>query len=368
MKIPFFNYPSLYTLQKERMDKVIKDVISRGAYILQKELEEFEIALAEYCNVKYAIGVANGTDAIWLSLMATGVGPGDEVIVPSHTYVASPASIKFVGASPILVECGYDNMMDTNNIVQAITNKTKAIMPVQLNGRTCNMDEIENIAKKHNLFIIEDAAQGLGSLFNGKMAGTFGQAGTYSFYPAKVLGCYGDGGAVMTNEKLIAEKIRLLRDHGRDENGEFKTWGFNSRLDNLQAAILLEKLKTFDQDIIRRRAIAEIYNNEIIHGENIKLPPGPITDGPYFDTFQNYELRALRRNKLKAFLFNNGIGTIIQWGGKAIHQEPNLGLTHFNLPYTDKFFKECLMLPMNTSLTDKQAIYIANKVNDFYVR
>ncbi|MAU64797.1 MAG: cell wall biogenesis protein [Dehalococcoidia bacterium] len=366
MKIPFFNYPSLYTLQKERIDKVINDVVSRGAYILQKDLEDFESALAQYCNVKYAIGVANGTDAIWLSLMAAGIGLGDEVIVPSHTYVASPASIKFVGASPVLVECGYDNMMDVTSIENAITKNTKAIMPVQLNGRTCNMDVIGDIAEKNNLVIIEDAAQGLGSLFNGKMAGTFGLAGTYSFYPAKVLGCYGDGGAVITNNKQIAEKIMLLRDHGRDENGEFKSWGFNSRLDNLQAAILLEKFKSFNEDIERRRTIAKIYNNEINVGNNVTLPPGPTDEGLYFDTYQNYELRAQKRDELKSYLSENGIGTIIQWGGKAIHQEPNLGLTHFNLPYTDKFFEECLMLPMNTSLTDDEALYITKKINSFY--
>ena len=158
----------------------------------------------------------------------------------------------------------------------------------------------------------------------------------------------------------------LLRDHGRDENGEFKSWGFNSRLDNLQAAILLEKFKSFNEDIERRRTIAKIYNNEINVGNNVTLPPGPTDEGLYFDTYQNYELRAYKRDELKSYLSENGIGTIIQWGGKAIHQESNLGLTHFNLPYTDKFFEECLMLPMNTSLTDDEALYITKKINSFY--
>tara|TARA_Y100000590_G_scaffold417370_1_gene517049 strand:+ start:1219 stop:2322 length:1104 start_codon:yes stop_codon:yes gene_type:complete len=365
MKIPFFNYPKLYFEQKNRIDAIIEDVLSRGSFILQKDLSDFERKLEEYCDVKHAVGVANGTDAIWLSLMAAGINPGDEIIVPSHTYVASPASIKFVKAVPVLVECGYDNMMDPDHISQAINDKTKAIMPVQLNGRTCNMDQITEIAEKNNLLIIEDSAQGLGSKFKGRMAGTFGLAGTYSFYPAKVLGCYGDGGAVVTNDDKIAEEIRLLRDHGRDEDGNFQTWGFNSRLDNLQAAILLEKLKTFDSDIERRREIASIYHNQIDQKDNLVFPPGP-NEGDHFDTFQNFEIRAQNRDKLKSYLQDNGIGTIIQWGGKAIHQEPNLGLTDFILPYTENFFEECLMLPMNTSITNEEVNYISNKINIFY--
>lgn len=366
MNIPFFNYSALYLDQKDRIDNVISDIVNRGAYILQKDLDDFEQKLAEYCNVKHAIGVANGTDAIWLSLMAANIGKGDEVIMLSHTYVASPAAVKFVSAEPVLVECGDDNMMNPNHIEQAITDKTKVIMPVQLNGRTCDMDEINRIAENNDLLIIEDSAQGLGSLFKGKMAGTFGLAGTYSFYPAKVLGCYGDGGAVITNDDTIAEKVKLLRDHGRDDNGEFQTLGFNSRLDNLQAAILFEKFKTFDDDIEKRRHIAQIYNDEIIQGNHITLPSPPVENSINFDTFQNYELRAQKRDELKTFLTENGIGTIIQWGGKAIHQIEKLGLTHFDLPYTDQFFKECLMLPMNTSLTDEDAMYISKKINEFY--
>jgi len=366
MKIPFFNYSALYLDQKDRIDKVISNVVNRGAYILQKDLEAFEDRLAGYCNIKHAIGVANGTDAIWLILMAAGIGKGNEVIMPSHTYVATAAAVKFDGADPVLVECGYDNLMDPNHIEQAITGKTKAIMPVQLNGRTCDMDAINELANKYNLLIIEDSAQGLGSSYKGKMAGTFGLAGTYSFYPAKVLGCFGDGGAVVTNNDEIAEKVKLLRDHGRDDNGDFQTWGFNSRLDNLQAAILLEKFKTFNDDITKRRHLAGIYHNEIHNRDYIELPPSPKENSDHFDTFQNFELRAEKRDKLKSFLADNGIGTLIQWGGKAIHQIEKLGLTHFDLPYTDHFFTECLMLPLNTSLYDKDAMYISKKINEFY--
>ena len=213
MKVPFFDYPKLYLSQKDRIDKAINSVIRKGAYILQEELINFEKKLAEYTNSKYAIGVANGTDAIWLALLAANIGDGDEVIVPSHTYIASPAAIKFVGAQPILAECGEDHLLDPNDIEKRITKKTKAIMPVQLNGRTCEMDKIQKIADENNLLIIEDAAQGLGSLYKNKMAGTFGKAGTYSFYPAKVLGCFGDGGAVVTDDDNIYQKIYEMRDH-----------------------------------------------------------------------------------------------------------------------------------------------------------
>lgn len=340
------------------------DVLNRGAYILQKDLEDFESYLADYCGVKHAIGVANGTDAIWLALMAAGIGPGDEVIMPSHTYVATPGAVKVVGANPVLVECSDDNMMDANHIEQAITEKTKVIMPVQLNGRTCDMDHISLIAKKYDLIIIEDSAQGLGSKYKGKMAGSFGLAGTYSFYPAKVLGCYGDGGAVITNDEDIARKINLLRDHGRNSDGQFETWGYNSRLDNFQAAILLEKFKTFDEDIQKRRKYASIYHSEI-NSENISMPPPPENED-FFDTYQNFEIRANDRDNLKKHLSDNGIGTLIQWGGQAIHHMENLGLTHFELPFTDKFFKECIMLPMNTALTEDEVVYISKKVNSFY--
>ena len=365
MQIPFFNYSALHLQEQEKIKPVIKDVLSRGAYILQKDLEDFENSLARYCKVKHAIGVANGTDALWLSLIAAGIGQNDEVILPSHTYVASPASIRFVGATPILVDCNEDHLIDPDSIKRSINSKTKAIMPVQLNGRTCDMDYIQEIASSNDLLIIEDSAQGLGSLLNGKMAGTFGLAGTYSFYPAKVLGCYGDGGAVVTNDDDIASKIRLLRDHGRDDNGEFITWGVNSRLDNLQAAILNEKLKYFNNDIAKRRKIASIYCDILEGNKNINTPPPPNNESN-FDTFQNFEIRAKQRDQLKKYLYDNSIGTIIQWGGKAVHQEKKLGLTNFRLPKTDALFEECLMLPMNTSINDSDAEYVANKVNEFY--
>ena len=219
--IPFFNYPSLFKSNEKEFIKIFKDVGNRGAYILQKDLEEFEENLAKFTGCKYALGVANGTDAIWLALLAAGIGNGDEVIFASHTYIATAGAIKFVGATPIPADCREDHMIDPKSVEKLITDKTKAIVPTQLNGRCCEMDTLLHIAKKHNLIIIEDAAQGLGAKFKGKGIGTFDKGGTISFYPAKNLGSFGDAGAFVTNDKAMYNKVKLLRDHGRDENGKF---------------------------------------------------------------------------------------------------------------------------------------------------
>ena len=367
MKVPFFNYPLLYESQKDRMDKAINNVVKKGAYILQNELIEFEKKLSEYTGSKYAIGVANGTDAIWLALFAAEVGSGDEVIVPSHTYIASPAAIKFVGATPILAECGEDHLLDADDIEKRITPKTKAIMPVQLNGRTCDMDSIIKIANENDLIIIEDSAQGLGSLYKNKMAGTFGLAGTYSFYPAKVLGCFGDGGAVVTDSESIYNKVYEMRDHGRDHSGKHVSWGFNSRLDNLQAAILLEKFKTFDKDIQLRRNIALLYHEKLKDINSIIMPPLPGSEKDRFDTFQNFEIRCERRDELRDYLSNNGIGTLIQWGGEAIHQIKGLGFNCKDLPFTESLFEKCILLPMNSLMTLEDAEYVADTIRKFYL-
>ncbi len=275
-KIPFFNYQALFATHEKELMALLRDVMSRGAYILQKDLTEFEANLRQFLGVKHAIGVADGTNALKLCLLAAGIGPGDEVIVPGHTYIASAASIHFVGAKPVLCECGPDHLIDAKSARGLITSRTRAIMPVQLNGRTANMDPVMALAKEHGLHVIEDAAQALGSRFGDRFAGTFGTAGTFSFYPAKVLGCFGDGGGVVTNDDKIAEQVLLLRDHGRNADGEVIAWGTNSRLDNVQAAVLNFKLKTFPQDLERRRAIARIYDNGLRNVKELVLPPARI--------------------------------------------------------------------------------------------
>ena len=368
-EIPFFNYAALFAENQRQLSDVLLDVCRRGAYILQSDLLEFEKDLAEYMNVKYAFGVANGTDAIWLGLKALKIGQGDEVVLPSHTYIATAAAVHHVGAVPVLADIGPDHMLDSASVESLITTRTKAIMPVQVNGRTCDMDALQSVADKNGSIVVEDSAQGLGSRFKGKMAGTFGKFGTCSFYPAKLLGCFGDGGAVVTNDDDVAERIALLRDHGRDpKTGRVVAWGFNSRLDNLQAAILKLKLKTFEQNVSRRREIAARYQSKLGDLSELSLPPAPDADERFHDSYQNYELEADARDDLQTYLKKNGVHSIIQWAGTPVHQFTELGFRNVNAPVTDRFFTRCLMLPMNTTLTDNDVDYISDMVRNFYNR
>jgi len=366
MKVPFFNYPWVYKQHEEEVKNAMLDVMNRGAFILQSDLEDFEKNISDFIGAKYVFGVADGTNALILALRAMGIGEGDEVILPSHTYIASAASIHYVGATPIPVECGEDHMLDYESVLGAITSKTKAIMPVQLNGRTCDMDKIGLVASENNLKIVEDSAQALGSKFKGKCAGTFGSAGTFSFYPAKVLGGFGDGGAVVTNDEAIAEKLAFLRDHGRDKEGEVVAWGLNSRLDNLHAAVLNVKLKYYRKDIDRRREVASIYHEQLSGIASLKLPPAPDSDQNHFDIYQNYEILAEKRDALKAHLADQGVGSLVQFGGKAIHQHTELGFCGEGLPITESYYDRFLMIPMNTSISNEELDYVCSHIRNFY--
>ena len=367
MRIPFFDYKRLYTDERDELLKIFDSVSASGSFIMQKELKNFEHNLATYNKCNYSIGVANATDGLELITNSIGLKKGDEIICSSHTMLATASSIKLAGATPVPVDIGHDNLIDPKAIENAINKNTVGIMPTQLNGRTCDMESIQNIADKYKLFIIEDSAQALGSKFKGQFAGTFGYAGVFSFYPAKTLGSFGDAGAVVTNKVELFEKIYQMHDHGRDINGEVKSWGRNSRLDNLQAAILDYKLKAYDEVIMRRRDIARIYNENLKSIHQIKLPPSPDSDINHFDIYQNYEIEAKNRNNLKEYLFQNEIGTLIQWGGKGIHQWENLGF-NIKLPNTERFFEKCIMLPMNIFLTNNDVFYICEKIKNFYLK
>lgn len=363
--VPFFNYPRAYLDDRDDLLKIFEDVGHRGAFIMQQDLRDFEAALAKYTGAQYAVGVANATDGLELAWMAIGMRPGDEVICCSHTMLATAAAIKTAGGVPVPVELGEDNLIDPDAVEAAINPRTVGIMPTQLNGRTCDMDRIMGTAAKHGLFIVEDAAQALGSRFKGKHAGTFGHAAAISFFPAKVLGCLGDGGGVITNDYGIFDKVYQLHDHGRDAAGEVKSWGRNSRLDNLQAAILNHRLQTYDQVIARRRAIASLYQARLGDLDELQLPPAPDANPDHFDIYQNYELQADRRDELKEHLRANGIGTLIQWGGKAVHQWERLGFT-VKLPKVERFFERCIMLPMNMFISDDDVNYVCDQVCAFY--
>ncbi len=363
--IPFFNYAALYLEREEEIIETLRDVMGRGAFILQQDLRDFEAKLRALLDVKYAYGLADGTNALILGLRAAGIGPGDEVVVPSHTYVASAASIHFVGAQPVCVEIGPDHMVDPESVERAITSRTRAMMPVHINGRTCDMDPLQDIARRHDILIVEDAAQALGSKYKGRCAGTFGAFGTFSFYPAKLLGCFGDGGALVTNDDAIAEQVGLLRDHGRNADGRVVAWGTNCRLDNIQAAVLSMKLKYYEDEIARRRSIASRYDAAFKDIDDITLPPGPDENADHFDIYQNYELEAGRRDELRRYLDERGVKTVIQWAGTPVHQFEELGL-EADLPVTDRFFERCFMLPLYPALGDDEVEYICGAVRAFY--
>jgi dTDP-4-amino-4,6-dideoxygalactose transaminase len=368
--IPFFPYPQAFLSEEDDLMAIFRDVGRRGAFILQRDVRHFEENLARFLAARHAIGVGNATDGLLIALRAAGFAPdrleaGSEVIFSSHTMVATAAAIHFAGAIPVPVECGADHLIDPAAVEAAITPRTRAILPTQLNGRTADMDALERIRARHGLILIEDAAQALGARFRGRCAGTFGAAAAISFFPAKLLGCLGDGGAVITDDHAMAARVEALHDHGRGADGEIRGWGLNSRLDNLQAAILDYRLQKYGAVIERRRALARAYRDQLGSVEEIVLPPGPDDDPDHFDVYQNYEIEAGRRDGLRAFLEARGIGTLVPWGGKAVHQWDALGLSA-SLPRTEKLLERVLLLPMHAWLVEDEIAAIAGTVKEFY--
>ncbi len=365
-KVPFVNYPEHYRRMWNEVTGAISEALSKGDLLLRGQLKQFEKDIASFVGAKYAVGLNSCTDAMFLALKATGIGLGDEVITVAHTWIATIACVVHCGATPLLVDVGEDMNMDVEQVEQKISPKTKAIIPVHLNGRLCNMRKLMEIADEHNLIVIEDAAQALGGSFDGKKAGSFGSTGCFSLYPAKILGAAGDGGFLTTDYEELDEKIRLLRDHGQQRTtGKILFYGFNSRLDNIQAAILNVKLKYLPEWIERRREIARIYHEGLLDVAEVKLPPPPTTTGPYYDVYQNYVIRVKNRDELVEFLEKNGIETIVSWRIPN-HLQTALNLNHFSLPKTEKLSKEVVSLPMYPELSDEQVHYVISVIHDFY--
>jgi len=364
-QVPFFEYPRLWSDDREDFLSIIDNVSSSGGFILQKAVSDFETELANYTSSKFAVGVGNATDGMEIFLEAIGINSGDEIIISSHTMLATASAVKVAGGVPVPVDIGEDNLICPQAIEDAITTNTVGIMPTQLNGRVCNMEAILSIAKRYGLFVVEDAAQALGARYKGKHAGSFGLASAISFFPAKVLGSLGDAGGVLVNDKDLYHKVFQIHDHGRDVDGTVKRWGRNSRLDNIQAAIISHKLKTYDNVILRRRELAQMYQDRLGFLEELQLPAPPSSESDNFDVYQNYELTADKRDDLKAYLAEKNIGTLIQWGGTAVHQFTQLGFNQV-LPNTERFFERCIMLPMNVFISNSDVDYISDVVVDFY--
>ena len=367
-KVKYIDYPAQYGKLRKEILRVVDETLTAGDVMLRHQLQDFEAHFAQFVGTQYAVGMGNCTDALQLSLHAAGVGPGDEVITVSHTMVATVAAIHHNGATPVLVDIGDDHNMDPEATEAAVTPRTKAIIPVHLNGRVCDMGRLMDIAHRHGLIVIEDAAQALGANFNGTNGGSFGLAGCFSFYPAKLLGTYGDAGIVVTSSKEMAEKLYLLRNHGRTADGDVAFWSFNSRMDNLHAAILDLKLNYLPEWNHRRREIGHLYHSLLSDLPQLRLPPPPIEEGPYHDVFQNFEIEAESRDRLVQHLNREGVEVLISWGGRAVHQFRALGLSHYRnqLSRTEALFEQVLMLPMHCELTDDQVAYVARVIRDFY--
>jgi len=367
VNVPFVDLPRQIAPYLKEIREVMDEVVFRRAdFIMRDDLLRFEQQFAEYTGTRFAVGLANGSDALNLSMKVLGIGEGDEVISVSHTFVATLAAIVHAGGTPVLADVGDDHVLDATQLSKLITKKTRAIIPVHLNGRVCDMGEILSIAREHRLHVVEDSAQSIGAAYKGKKAGSFGILSTNSFYPFKTLGCFGDGGAITTDDQELAYRLRCLRDNGQDrESGEIKFWGWNSRLDNLQAAILLVMLGHVGELIERRREIAQMYWEELSSIPKLTLPLPPSKETDRFNSYQNYVLQIPRRDELVAFLRKEGVGVLISWP-KPTHHHPALKLQQYSLPVTEKLSREVVSIPMHPALTHAEVRHVTTTIRKFF--
>ena len=354
-----------YNNYKEPIHSVIEKTFAAGDFILRDDVLEFEKNVANYVGAKYAIGVNSGTDALFLSCIAAGIDEGDEIITVGHTFVATVAAIHHCKAVPILIDIKDDYNIDESKICRAITNKTKAIIPVHLNGRSCHMEEICSIAKKHGLIVIEDACQAIGAKFNNKHVGTFGMFGCFSLHPMKSLSCAGDGGYIVTDDKKKYDRLISLRNHGQSENKkEIHEFGFNSRLDNIQAAIANVKLKYLDKNNDIRRSIALKYN-EGLENLPVILPKRPDEDSVFYDVYNSYVIMAEQRDELYNFLRDNYIEVFVHMY-KPLTEHNDLQLNGFDLEVNQEVCNKILSLPIYPELSQENIEYVIFKVTEFY--
>jgi dTDP-4-amino-4,6-dideoxygalactose transaminase len=363
-KVRFVDPGRLYLMIKEELDEAYFEVMSRGDLIDRGQLRQFEENLAAFVGTTYAVGLNSGYDALHLSLRAAGLGPGDEVIVPAHTFVASASAIVNVGARPVLVDVGRDFNIDCDKIEAALTPRTRGLMAVHLNGYMADMVRVMEIARTHNLVVVEDACQSLGAQMSGKKAGAWGLTGCWSFYPFKILGGYGDGGALTTDDPEVARFARRLRYNGEDrQTGEYHGHGFTCLLDNLQAAFLDVKLRHLPGWIERRREIAARYRAGLGDIPDLLLPH---YDDPRRDhVYQNYVVRARQGNKFSDYLKAHGVEVLTQFR-KPYYRHEALNLEDRGFPETEALSREVCSLPMNVEISDQEVDYVIATVRRFY--
>lgn len=365
--IPFLDLKDINKQYRDQLIEASTRVIDSGWYIRGNEVSEFENEFSDYCGTKYCIGVANGLDALILIIrgyMELGIfQEDDEIIVPANTYIASILAVSYNRLKPVLVEPDIRTyLIDPLKIEEKITSRTRAIMPVHLYGQTADMEQINSIAKKYNLKVIEDSAQAHGAASYGRKTGNLGHASGFSFYPGKNLGALGDGGAVTTNDDELADCIRALSNYGSHKKYENKYKGFNSRLDEMQAAILRVKLQYLDNENKKRRQIVKIYRENITN-ENIVLPHVFFEEENH--VWHLFVIRSIDRDKLQTHLFENGIHTMIHYPIPPHKQEAYKDWRNMSYPISEKIHKEVLSLPMSPTLEDYQIGRVVEAVNGF---
>ncbi len=363
-EIPVIALKKQYESIQLELDDAISRVLAKGSFILGAEVAAFEKEFAEYCEVSHAVGVASGTEALQLALLGCGVGENDEVIAPAHTAVATVSAVEATGARPVLVDIDLASYtLDPNLLVQAITPRTRAIIPVHLYGCPVDMNPVVQFARQNNLFILEDCSQAHGALHRGRKVGSWGDIGAFSFYPTKNLGAFGDGGAVVTGNPELAEKVRLLRQYGWKEHYISSVKGMNSRLDELQAGILRVKLKHLDEWNMRRRQLAGLYD-ELLSGTDLILPVQPENSK---HVFHQFVIRHPQRDALREYLKGSGIHSLVHYP-VPIHLQPaysDLGYPVGSLPNTELASREVLSLPLYPELTEEKVNLICQAVIEF---
>jgi dTDP-4-amino-4,6-dideoxygalactose transaminase len=366
MKIPFVDLRSQYLSIKEEIDNAISSVIADTAFIGGAYNRKFEALFAELIGVRHCIGVANGTDGIYITLKMLGIGDGDEVITVANSWISTSETISLTGAKPVFADIESDYYtIDPDDIQRKITNRTKAVIPVHLYGQSANMDRIMEIVTKNNLHLIEDCAQAHLTDYKHQKVGTFGVASTFSFYPGKNLGAYGDAGCILTNDDSLAREVRTFANHGALVKHNHVIEGINSRLDGLQASILSAKLPYLNEWTKQRNENAEHYSKLLLNNSNVIVPA--VRDNSRH-SFHLYVIRARKRDELRRFLSERGIETLIHYPSilPLLPAYSRLGHTESDFPIASSFQKEILSLPLYPELTYEQIKYVTDSVNEFY--
>ena len=362
-RVPYVDFGPTTQSSKSDLRDAFERVLDSGKFVLGPEVKNFESQFADYCGTKYAAGLSNGTCSLHIVFRVFGIGPGDEVITAPNSFIASAAAIAQVGAKPVFVDVNLDFNINPDAIEAAITSRTKAIVPVHLTGRVAKMDQIVNLAKKYNLLVIEDSAQSVGAEYQGKKAGSFGDAASFSFHPLKNLHAFGDAGIVTSSSVEVIEKLNLLKNHGLIDRSTCSQWGLNCRLDEMQAAFLAVQLPQLDLWTEQRRDIANFYNKTL--SETVIVPTEELNEK---HVYQTYVIRSDKRDDLKVFLNSNGVEALIHYP-IPIHLQPAASYLNYNLgdfPVVEKLANEILSLPLYPGMPFEFQEKVTNLILSFY--